>query len=420
MWEAPPFRASPPNRSSISRPAERANARHRRMCRQSRARGTSIAATAVSPAASSFDAVASARIICISSSAAATTGSAISSFATHCGPTRRSATTTRRSNGGSPSVSRAIARRTSTARRRSWRRCCEAARRAVTSTACQPTDRVNIDDVVSRRQTNWRRYFQSQPRGAAPTRVWPDGRRLRRWSGVRRGAYRVRKDRGRCTAGDARQLSLECRRVRRPGGARESGGELVRAAQRAALANRRRAARAGGCRRRDRRARGIGRSLHRAAAGGAGRRILPTQSRVSVDSDCERVARGYDSSLSIAASAPSVRHSAVSPGYCSAMRPNRVIVRAYLGRGLRLWLAVRAVGTAVLLLGHVNPIRLPVASNIQLVAFSVGVCFLETYRLRERALLGNLGVRPGALAVIFSLPAIVGEAAIRMAALVIS
>jgi len=102
------------------------------------------------------------------------------------------------------------------------------------------------------------------------------------------------------------------------------------------------------------------------------------------------------------------------------MRPNRVIVRAYLGRGLRLWLAVRAVGTAVLLVGHVNPIHLPVASNIQLVAFTVGVCFLETYRLRERALLGNLGVRPGALAIIFALPAIVGETAIRMVVVAVS
>lgn len=102
------------------------------------------------------------------------------------------------------------------------------------------------------------------------------------------------------------------------------------------------------------------------------------------------------------------------------MRPNRLIVRAYLGRGLGLWLAVRAVGTAVLLVGRVNPMRLPVASSIQLVAFAVGVCFLETHRQRERALLGNLGVRPASLAVIFALPAIVGEAAIRMAALALS
>lgn len=102
------------------------------------------------------------------------------------------------------------------------------------------------------------------------------------------------------------------------------------------------------------------------------------------------------------------------------MRPNRLIVRTYLGRGLGLWLVVRAVGTAVLLVGHVNPMRLPVASSIQLVAFAVGVCFLETHRQREWALLGNLGVRPGSLAVIFALPAIVGEATIRMAVLALS
>jgi hypothetical protein len=102
------------------------------------------------------------------------------------------------------------------------------------------------------------------------------------------------------------------------------------------------------------------------------------------------------------------------------MRPNRLIVRTYLGRGLGLWLAVRAVGTAVLLVGHVNPMRLPVASSIQLVAFAVGVCFLETHRQRERALLGNLGVRAGTLAVVFAVPAIVGEAAIRIVVVMLS
>ncbi|HWH52531.1 MAG TPA: hypothetical protein VN651_13370 [Gemmatimonadaceae bacterium] len=102
------------------------------------------------------------------------------------------------------------------------------------------------------------------------------------------------------------------------------------------------------------------------------------------------------------------------------MRPNRVIARAYFARGVRLWLVVRAAASAVLLAGQVNPIHLPLASSIQLVAFATGVCFLDTLRLRERAFLGNLGVRPSALAVMFAVPAIVGEAAIRIAAQALS
>ena len=102
------------------------------------------------------------------------------------------------------------------------------------------------------------------------------------------------------------------------------------------------------------------------------------------------------------------------------MRPNRVIVRAYLVRGLWLWLSVRAVATAVLLLGRVDPVHLPLASQFQIAAFAVGACFLETHRQRERALLGNLGVRAGALATIFAVPAILGEATIRLAVLSLS
>lgn len=94
------------------------------------------------------------------------------------------------------------------------------------------------------------------------------------------------------------------------------------------------------------------------------------------------------------------------------MLPHPLIVRAYVARGIRLWLAMRAIVTCLLLLGASSQ-RLSLSAMIQLVVVSVALCFLDTHRRRERALLGNLGVRPLTLAVLFALPAVLGEMAIR-------
>ncbi|MEO7456916.1 MAG: hypothetical protein ABIY52_11690 [Gemmatimonadaceae bacterium] len=48
-----------------------------------------------------------------------------------------------------------------------------------------------------------------------------------------------------------------------------------------------------------------------------------------------------------------------------------------------------------------------------IVLLSVGVSLLETHLRRERAFLGNLGVRPLVIGLLFAAPALIGELAIR-------
>jgi len=100
------------------------------------------------------------------------------------------------------------------------------------------------------------------------------------------------------------------------------------------------------------------------------------------------------------------------------MRPNRLVVQAYLARGARLWLISRAMLSVVFLVAGTNPVRLNVGAVVEIILLSVGVSFLETKRRRERAFLSNLGVRPLTLGVLFAGPAIIGEFALRAAATV--
>ena len=99
----------------------------------------------------------------------------------------------------------------------------------------------------------------------------------------------------------------------------------------------------------------------------------------------------------------------------SPMRPNSLIVRAYLSRGARLWLAIRVTLSGVLLLAGANPIQLSAAAVVEIVFLSVVVSLLETQRRRERALLANLGVRPLLLGALFAGPALIGEVALQLA-----
>ena len=94
------------------------------------------------------------------------------------------------------------------------------------------------------------------------------------------------------------------------------------------------------------------------------------------------------------------------------MRPNRLIVRAYLLRGARLWLGSRGLVSLMLLLRGFDPLRLSSVAMLTMIVLSVAVCFADTRRLRERALLGNLGVSPFILGALFAGPAIIGEAAL--------
>lgn len=96
------------------------------------------------------------------------------------------------------------------------------------------------------------------------------------------------------------------------------------------------------------------------------------------------------------------------------MRPNRYIVRAYVVRGARLWLIARLAIVVLFLLGGTDPVRLSTSVTVALVVLTVAICFLDTYRHRERAFLGNLGVGPLLLTTMFVTPALLGELALRL------
>lgn len=96
------------------------------------------------------------------------------------------------------------------------------------------------------------------------------------------------------------------------------------------------------------------------------------------------------------------------------MPSSQLVFESYLSRGARLWLLTRATITAVLLLAGGDPLRLPVTVMVGLIMLTVAVCFIDTYRHRERALLGNLGVNPLLLLAMFTGPALLGEFAVRM------
>jgi hypothetical protein len=96
------------------------------------------------------------------------------------------------------------------------------------------------------------------------------------------------------------------------------------------------------------------------------------------------------------------------------MRPNRLVVRAYLSRGAWLWLAARALLSAVFLLAGTNPLQLSAAAVVEIILLSVGLSFLETHRRRERVFLANLGVRPLVLGALFAAAAMTGEVALRL------
>jgi len=98
------------------------------------------------------------------------------------------------------------------------------------------------------------------------------------------------------------------------------------------------------------------------------------------------------------------------------MVPSRLVVRAYVTRGFRVWFATRALVTAVFLLGSEDPVRLPFGSVVELVLLTVALCVLDTHRRRERALLGNLALGSRSLTALFAGPALFGELLIRVAA----
>ena len=102
------------------------------------------------------------------------------------------------------------------------------------------------------------------------------------------------------------------------------------------------------------------------------------------------------------------------------MRPNQLVVRAYLLRGAVLWIVTRAAITGVLLFTGANALKLSIASLVEVVLLIIALEWIETNRHREHTLPGNLGVSPLLLSVFFAAPALLGELVLRVGAAVLT
>ncbi len=87
----------------------------------------------------------------------------------------------------------------------------------------------------------------------------------------------------------------------------------------------------------------------------------------------------------------------------------RAVLRTWIPRGALLWLAVRAMASVLIALAGGDPLAPSAGRSLLLVALTVVVCFVQSARTREWMLLGNLGVTPMSLAVVYALPALAGE-----------
>lgn len=95
------------------------------------------------------------------------------------------------------------------------------------------------------------------------------------------------------------------------------------------------------------------------------------------------------------------------------MLPNLLVTRAYVVRGLWLWVGVRAVAAAVFATAELEPLPLSAGAVIQVILLCVIVGFVDIRRRHERALLGNLGLGNAAMTLLFVAPAIFGEIILR-------
>jgi hypothetical protein len=96
------------------------------------------------------------------------------------------------------------------------------------------------------------------------------------------------------------------------------------------------------------------------------------------------------------------------------MRPNSLVVRAYLFRGALLWIVARAAITGALVLAGSDAVKLSTTALVEVVLLIVALGWIETRRHRETALLANLGVSPLLLSVFFAGPALLGEFMLRL------
>lgn len=97
------------------------------------------------------------------------------------------------------------------------------------------------------------------------------------------------------------------------------------------------------------------------------------------------------------------------------MSPTPLIVRAYLARGFRLWVVLRAAATAVLVATPGGSPKLSAEMVIILTALCVSAGLLDTRAHGESALLANLGIELPIIGVFFAVPALLGEVALHFA-----
>ena len=93
--------------------------------------------------------------------------------------------------------------------------------------------------------------------------------------------------------------------------------------------------------------------------------------------------------------------------------PASIILRAYFARGMWLWLIVRiAVAAVPVLVGALAPaavLRYSLSGSLALLVCCALLGVIDSRARRERALLGNLGVSDREIALMFAVPAAVGE-----------
>ena len=102
------------------------------------------------------------------------------------------------------------------------------------------------------------------------------------------------------------------------------------------------------------------------------------------------------------------------------MRAHWPYLQAYLTRGAMSWLATRVVVTCVLLLGGPGGMRLWAPATSEMVGVSAAAGFVDPFRRRESALMGNLEIHPIVRTGALAMPAILGEALVRVLGTVVS
>lgn len=100
------------------------------------------------------------------------------------------------------------------------------------------------------------------------------------------------------------------------------------------------------------------------------------------------------------------------------MLPNPLIIRAYVTRGVQLWVGARILFGGVLALATMDPVHLTFSATMLMIGLSTALGIADIVRRHERAFLENLGVSRAALVACFAGPAMLGEIAISLTALV--